>query len=340
MAELALGGRLAAPYISELKYLGGASGDFIEIAVDVGTDISSLTVTVYHPGGGVRSTNSLGTIQSTTGGKDIYVINTGVHKNGAVALDDGGTVLQFVSFNRVVDASSGPAAGTSSSQIGTTANQNTSLVSDDGSSYSQQSPPTAGTIPCFASGTQIVTRKGERAIETLQLGEDVLTLDNGFKPIKWIGRRTINLRKRGNHVMRPIEILQAGPNGMTPDQPLYVSPNHRVLLRESQCELLFGRSEVLVPAKMLALSALARVTQTFDVITYVHLLFESHQLIYSNGLLSESLHPGEIAMTALGEAASSDLHLQFPDLADNPASYGPTARTALNGYEAQALIAA
>lgn len=107
-------------YISEVKYLGGASVDFIEVAVTAGTDVSNIQVIVYNASGTVRSTNSLGTLVSTLDGKDVYVIDkttsatfTGLHKFGGVALVDNGTVDSFISFNdgSPITATAGPANG-------------------------------------------------------------------------------------------------------------------------------------------------------------------------------------------------------------------------------------
>ena len=72
----------------------------------------------------------------------------------------------------------------------------------------------------------------------------VLTLDNGARPIRWIGRRTVC----GLGRLAPVRI-GAGVLGNRRD--LYLSPNHRVLLRSGAAELCFGSHEVLVPAKAL-----------------------------------------------------------------------------------------
>lgn len=80
---------MITPYFSELKYLGGPSTDFIEIAVPEGMDVSNLTVTVYNENGGVRTVNALGALVNTVAGRDVYVIDTatsatfnGLHKLG------------------------------------------------------------------------------------------------------------------------------------------------------------------------------------------------------------------------------------------------------------------
>ncbi|MFT4743447.1 MAG: hypothetical protein ACI91Z_001422 [Yoonia sp.] len=94
------------PYVSEVKYQGGPSLDFVEIAVDAGTDVSSIFVTIYNPDGSVRSVNALGTSVGTQFGQDIYVIDTatsgtfnGLHKFGGVALEQDGTLVSFISFD-------------------------------------------------------------------------------------------------------------------------------------------------------------------------------------------------------------------------------------------------
>ncbi|MCY4179316.1 MAG: choice-of-anchor L domain-containing protein, partial [Litoreibacter sp.] len=46
---------------------------------------------------------------------------------------------------------------------------------------------TINTIPCFVSGTRILTDRGERRVETLTQGDMVQTYDNALQPIRWIG---------------------------------------------------------------------------------------------------------------------------------------------------------
>ena len=94
------------PYGSEVKYQGGASLDFVEIAVDAGTDVSSIFVTIYNVDGSVQSVNALGTLVGTQFGQDIYVIDIatsgtfdGLHKSSGVALEQDGTLVSFISFD-------------------------------------------------------------------------------------------------------------------------------------------------------------------------------------------------------------------------------------------------
>ena len=45
--------------------------------------------------------------------------------------------------------------------------------------------------PCFTPGTMIATLRGERAVETLQQGDKIVTRDNGVQEIAWIGGRIL-----------------------------------------------------------------------------------------------------------------------------------------------------
>ena len=62
------------PFISEVKFLGAGNVDFVEIALDTGSDPGDVQIIIYHPNGSVRTTNDLGTPEDTVAGKDIYVI--------------------------------------------------------------------------------------------------------------------------------------------------------------------------------------------------------------------------------------------------------------------------
>lgn len=51
-------------------------------------------------------------------------------------------------------------------------------------------------------------------------------------------------------------------------------------------------------------------------VEYIHLLFDRHEVVISNGAASESLYPGTEAMKALGPATVAELYALFPELRD------------------------
>ncbi len=190
----------------------------------------------------------------------------------------------------------------------------------------------ATSVPCFVAGTMIATPDGERAAETLCIGDLVLTQDDGPQPLRWIGAR----RVAATGDLAPI-CIRAGTFGDHRD--LRVSPLHRVLIRDSVAELLFGETEVLVAARDLV-NDRSVTRQTGGEVTYVHLMFDSHQVIFSEGLETESFLPGPQTNKSFETQIVDEICAIFPDI--NPETgegYSPAVRHTLRRYEADLLRA-
>ncbi|MEP2530992.1 Hint domain-containing protein [Shimia sp.] len=184
-------------------------------------------------------------------------------------------------------------------------------------------------VVCFTAGTLIVTDKGQFPIETLREGDFVLTRDNGFQPLRWIGTRTV----KPNAKTAPI-LLAGGTLGNHAD--LIISPNHRMMVRPPSSEMFFQEPEVLVTAKgLIGMQGVTRLD--VEQVTYVHILFDRHELVFANGAPSESFLPGPQAMNAL-EAETRDEVLQlFPELDQADNALAQAARVCLKPYEAEIL---
>lgn len=191
-------------------------------------------------------------------------------------------------------------------------------------------------IPCFTAGTLIATARGEVAVERLQVGDLVLTLDRGLQPIRWIGARTLtpdDLARAPN--LLPIRI-EAGT--LAPDLPhkaLTISPQHRCLVRSKIAERIAGEAEVLVAAKHLLGTPGVSVLPGDAPVTYIHMLFDRHELVWSNGAVTESLYLGEQAMASVDQAARDEILTLFPMLAELRPS---AARPFLRGRLARKLV--
>lgn len=188
---------------------------------------------------------------------------------------------------------------------------------------------------CFVSGTLITTMQSEITVGDLHVGDMVMTRDNGPQTISWIGKtnKSDNLPA---HLI-PIRIKASALGANLPKRDLLVSPQHRVLLSDWRADLLFGEHEVLVAAKHLVNDDTIRVATDLEEFEYFHILFDSHQTIFSEGLPTESFHPGDMAMNSLSEASRNEVLELFPELADGVANYGPTAHPSLKAFEAKAL---
>ena len=74
-------------------------------------------------------------------------------------------------------------------------------------------------------------------------------------------------------------------------------------------------------------------------ITYFHLLFDRHQIVFADGVAAESFFPADQSMDALDEAARARLFDERPEMRSNIGSYGPTARPTLRKGETLHLSA-
>ena len=183
---------------------------------------------------------------------------------------------------------------------------------------------------CFTRGTLIKTNQGERPIEELAAGDMVLTTDNGYQPIRWIG----SSKRAAIGDLAPI-LIRKGALGN--DRDLRVSPQHRMLLQSWQAELLFGAHEVLATAKSL-LNDHSIVRDEGGEVEYFHILFDTHEIIYAEGCRSESFHPGIQGWKALDQATRDEILAIFPQLADgNLSNYGLVARMSLKHKEGKLL---
>lgn len=185
-------------------------------------------------------------------------------------------------------------------------------------------------IPCFVAGTLILTPEGERAVESLRPGDLVLTRDDGPQPLRWIGTR----RVEASGLLAPIDIC---PGTFGSHGRLLVSPQHRILIRDSLAELLFGEAEVLVAAKDLVNGTSVR-RREGGTVDYIHILFDRHQLVTASGLATESFLPGSQTSRMFSPETLAEIGAALPGV--DPATgegYGPAARRLLKAYEAQML---
>ena len=134
----------------------------------------------------------------------------------------------------------------------------------------------------FTRGTHITMASGaQRAVEELVVGDRILTRDDGVQTLRWIGTSTT----RAVGEFAPIRIA-AGTLNNTAN--LLVSPDHRLFIYQRTDELGAGRSELLVKARHLVNGNSVTVSEG-GFVDYFQLLFDSHQIIYAEGIAAESM---------------------------------------------------
>lgn len=180
----------------------------------------------------------------------------------------------------------------------------------------------------YTPGSLVETATGQRPVETLQVGDLISTTDEGFQPLRWIGKKTVS----GTGHMAPV-LIKAGALGNVRD--MRVSQQHRMLVRSLRTNVIFGEPEVLVAAKHLVDGTSILVEQV-PYVTYVHLAFDAHHILKVDGCLSESLLlDGESILHAC-DAQRRELLELFPDIPHQPQRM---ARRCLRRWEAELLAA-
>ena len=195
-------------------------------------------------------------------------------------------------------------------------------------------------VPCFTPGTLIATPQGERLVEELQVGDRVMTRDNGIQEIRWIGRRDLTGHELARAPeMRPVLIRRGALGPDLPAHDMLVSPQHRVLVSNARTALYFDEREVLVAAKhLIGLEGVDEVDATG--VSYIHIMFDQHEVVLSNGAWSESFQPGDYTLGGLGAEQREEIYALFPELAlpEGRRAY-VAARRSLKRHEAAILTA-
>lgn len=169
-------------------------------------------------------------------------------------------------------------------------------------------------MPCFTPGIMIATPKGERLIEELREGDKVITRDNGIHEILWCGKRSLDWKSlSAKPHLRPV-LIRAGSLGEgLPEHDMMVSPNHRLIVSQDCTSLQYDESEVLASAKHLVNNNGVHVVETMGA-SYIHFMFEHHQLVLANGAWSECFQPADYGLQARGNSQRIEIVELFPEL--------------------------
>ena len=193
-------------------------------------------------------------------------------------------------------------------------------------------------VVCFAAGSRILTQTGERCVEHLSVGDRVFTRDRNLQTIRWIGRRSLSARAlQANPNLAPIRIRAGALGDGLPTADLVVSPQHRILIGSRIAERMFASHEVLVAAKQLLALDGVEVATDIGRVDYYHILLDRHEVIFANGIGTESLFTGEQALEAMSIEARIELFSLFPQLALAQRET-PSARPLAPGRKARKMV--
>jgi len=187
------------------------------------------------------------------------------------------------------------------------------------------------TCVCFARGTMIRMADGsEKLVQDLSEDDLVATKDNGAQPVRWVGGR----RAPAYGHLAPIVITK---DALGNHSDLIVSPQHRILLSDWRAEVMLGSHEVLVKARDLANGGTIY-RREGGTVEYFHILFDNHEIIFSDGIPSESLHINKSTLDSMADESRAEIIELFPEIENTPQVSAVASRMSLKSYEASALL--
>ena len=232
--------------------------------------ISALgTITFLDDAGTLSLDNSSGsdsgTLQLFQNGDTIDLTGTGY------SLDHIGNTLTIGQGGSVADSFALTGEDYSDATFTLTADANETILTTD--------------APCFCAGTMILTDRGEHAVESLEVGDWVITLRDGIEksmPIRWVGhRRVVVARHPEPEHVDPIRIGRDAIAPGVPKRDLHVSPDHALHL-----------DGMLIQARQLVNDMTITRDTGRTVVTYHHVELDRHAILIADGMPCESYLDG------------------------------------------------
>jgi hypothetical protein len=292
---------------------------------------TEVTATDANDDAIISTDNAGATGESITADGVTSTLDAVMTYNVTITLGDGTTLNEMVGLAQLDDGRAFimPATETQLDNLSIERITFDAVVQDDyGGMYNATAARSVDQtqIVCFAVGTRIETARGARPVERLRPGDQVRTLDHGLQPLRWVSLQRVRARGKDAPIM-----FRKGAWGVR--RTLKVSAQHRMLIRGGPVEMHFALPEVLVPAAALVDGNwVTRAPGGW--ITYVHLMFDRHEIIFANGVPAESFYPGPEALATLPDFARRELQLRFPTFARGNARF---ARPVLRLTEARVL---
>jgi hypothetical protein len=131
---------------------------------------------------------------------------------------------------------------------------------------------------CYERGTLIATASGEVPVETLAIGDILVTASGQCRPIKWIGRRSYAGRFLATSPgVQPVRFHAGSLGDGLPRRDLVVSPEHAMFIEG-----------MLIPARCLVNGVTITKEHGLERVDYFHVELDSHDVILAEGASSET----------------------------------------------------
>jgi autotransporter passenger strand-loop-strand repeat protein len=270
--------------VQQVALDGKAVGDIVSSGGVVSVTLGATTGTQLQNGGSEYVVGGASAVDTTISSGGTLLVYSGSIVSGTVMLESGSIDLADVTYSSGGSADFDAATNTLTVHEG--GQDYTEHLSGDytGEYFHLSQDDSGNTLvteegtPCYCRGTRILTDHGEMPVETLRIGDRLITMSGRARPIRWIGTRSYSGRfAAGNKDVLPILIMQNALGTNVPERDLWVSPLHAMFL-----------DGVLIPAWALINGASIVQTARVDNVEYFHLELETHDVLIAEGALAES----------------------------------------------------
>ncbi|MDS9468577.1 Hint domain-containing protein [Paracoccus sp. MBLB3053] len=135
-------------------------------------------------------------------------------------------------------------------------------------------------LECFAAGTRVATPNGEVAVETLGIGDQILTEDGRSVEVKWIGRQTASKVFTPAERFVPVRVKAGALGNGLPHSDLVLTADHALVL-----DGLAINAGALVNGTSIAFDPIEALPER---VIYYHVETEDHDVILANGVPAET----------------------------------------------------
>ena len=188
-----------------------------------------------------------------------------------------------------------------------------------------------------ARGAVVSTDKGQMAIEDLEPGMRVLTVEHGPLPIQWIGSYDLTPRDAQRSDRNTLIRVTSDMFGLgKPAEDLLMGPRAHVLIQHESCRRLFGRPTAYAPVRAFEDGMSVFSVKPMSAVTVYNLAFDRQASIVANGVEIETFHPGPHAEAFLDEEMLYALLRLFPN-ARSLQDFGPQLTQRLTSFEVRNL---
>ncbi|WP_306046501.1 Hint domain-containing protein [Nioella sp. MMSF_3534] len=146
----------------------------------------------------------------------------------------------------------------------------------NGTTYATQ----AANVTCFLAGSLISTIDGEKPVESLSIGDLIVSQNGSCTPVKWIGRQTVSTRFGPAERLMPVRFAAGSLGEGLPHTDLTVTADHGMLVGGVICH-----AGALVNGTTITRVPLAEMGESY---TVYHIETEEHEIILANGAPAET----------------------------------------------------